>query len=199
MAGAGVTAETVPARTQAASPNGWWGMAAFVATEATLFGALFGTYAYLRFQTVRWPPDGIAAPKAALPLVLALVLASTSAPMAFASAAARRGSARRTWSFVLAAFIVQGVYFGLQVHQMSSDLARFTPQRDAYASIYYTLLGADHAHVAAGLLLNAWLLLRLATGLTRYRSVAVRAIAFYWHAVNVLTLLVTACLLSAAL
>jgi cytochrome c oxidase subunit 3 len=199
MAGAGVTAEAVPVRTRAASPNGWWGMAAFVATEATLFGALFGTYAYLRFQTVRWPPDGIAAPKVALPVILALVLAATSVPMAFASAAARRGSTRRAWNLILGAVIVQGVYFGLQVHQMSTDLERFAPQRDAYASIYYTLLGADHAHVAAGLLLNAWLLLRLATGLTSYRLVAVRAIAFYWHAVNVLTLLVTACLLSAAL
>jgi heme/copper-type cytochrome/quinol oxidase subunit 3 len=194
-----VTAAVVPARARVASPSGWWGMAAFVATEATLFGTLFGTYAYLRFQTVRWPPDGIAAPKVTLLLVLALVLAATSVPMALAYAAARRGSARRCWTFILAALVVQSVYFGVQIHQMSADLDRLTPQRNAYASIYYTLLGADHAHVAVGLLLNAWLLLRLATGLTRYRLVAVRAIAFYWHAVNVLTLLVTACLLSAAL
>ena len=189
----------VPARPRSASPSGWWGMAAFVATEATLFGVLFGTYAYLRFQTVQWPPDGIAAPKITLPIVLALVLAATSVPMALASAAARRGLARRASALVFAALGVQCVYFGVAIHQFSTDLDRFTPQQDAYASIYYTLLGADHAHVTVGLLLNAWLLLRLATGLTRYRVVAVRAIAFYWHAVNVLTLLVTACVLSAAL
>jgi cytochrome c oxidase subunit 3 len=189
----------VPARPRTASPNGWWGMAAFIATESTLFGVLFGSYAYLRFKTVQWPPDGIAEPKVVLPLVLAALLAATSAPMALAYGAAKRGLARRAWGLVLAALVVQSVYFGIQAHQMSSDLDRFVPQRDAYASIYYTLLGADHAHVAVGLLLNLWLLVRLAAGLTRYRLVAVRTIAFYWHAVNVLTLLVTACVLSAAL
>ena len=29
-------------------PAGWWGMAVFVATEATLFGTIFGTYFYRR-------------------------------------------------------------------------------------------------------------------------------------------------------
>jgi cytochrome c oxidase subunit 3 len=186
-------------RARASSPNGWWGMVAFVATESTLFGVLFGTYAYLRFKAVHWPPDGIAAPKVVLPLVLAGVLAATSAPMAIASAAARRGLARRAQAWIFVALAVQSAYLGVQVHEFANDLDRFTPQRDAYASIYYTLLGADHAHVAVGLLLNVWLLARLASGLTRYRIVAVRAIALYWQAVNVLTLLVTACVLSAAL
>jgi heme/copper-type cytochrome/quinol oxidase subunit 3 len=194
-----VTEAIVPARPRSASPNGWWGMVAFVATESTLFGVLFGTYAYLRFQTAQWPPDGIPEPRLALPIVLALGLAATSVPMALAYAAARRGLARRASGLILFSLAVQSAYFGVQVHEFASDMERFTPQQHAYASIYYTLLGAGHAHVAVGLLLNVWLLLRLSTGLTRYRLVAVRTIAFYWHAVNVLTLLVTACLLSAAL
>jgi heme/copper-type cytochrome/quinol oxidase subunit 3 len=182
-----------------AKPNGWWGVAVFVATEATLFGVLLGTYVYLRFKTVHWPPDGIAEPKVVLPLALAGLLAATSVPVGLAYAAASRGLARRASALVGLALVAQSAYFGFQIHEMSSDLGRFTPQRDAYASIYYTLLGADHAHVAVGLLLSLWILLRLATGLTHYRVVALRAIAFYWHAVNVITLLVTACLVSAAL
>jgi heme/copper-type cytochrome/quinol oxidase subunit 3 len=189
----------VPARPRSAAPGGWWGMAAFIATEATLFGVLFGSYAYLRFKSVHWPPDGIDEPKVVLPLVLAVVLAATSFPMALAYRAASQGLARRASILIFAALVVQSVYFGIAVHQFAGDLDKFAPQKDAYASIYYTLLGADHTHVAVGLLLNVWLLLRLATGVTRYRVVAVRSIAFYWHAVNVLTLLVTACVLSAAL
>jgi heme/copper-type cytochrome/quinol oxidase subunit 3 len=42
-----------------ARPNGWWGMAIFVASEATLFGTLVGTYLYLDGQTRRWPPAGV--------------------------------------------------------------------------------------------------------------------------------------------
>ena len=43
-------ARAEPARL--ARPNGWWGMAIFVATEATLFGTLIGTYFYLRFNNL---------------------------------------------------------------------------------------------------------------------------------------------------
>jgi heme/copper-type cytochrome/quinol oxidase subunit 3 len=181
---------------RAAKPNGWWGMAVFVATESTLFGVLVGTYVYLRFNTVSWPPLDTPEPKVVVPVVLALVLATTSVPMALAARAARRGLVGQAWSLLAVALVVQSAYFGVALHQFTSDLDAFTPQRNAYGSIYYTLLGADHAHVAAGLLLNAWLLLRLVSGLTRYRTVGVRAVAFYWHAVNVLTLVVTLCLLS---
>jgi heme/copper-type cytochrome/quinol oxidase subunit 3 len=64
------------------------------------------------------------------------------------------------------------------------------PQASAYASVYFTLLGADHLHVLVGLLLNAWLLTRFATGLSRYRLVALQSIAFYWYAVNTITAVV---------
>src|SRR5207302_1658063 len=74
-----------------AHPNGWWGMAIFVAAEATLFGALLGTYFYLRFKVVHWPPGGAPAPKVALPLILAAVLVATSLPMQAALRAARSG------------------------------------------------------------------------------------------------------------
>jgi cytochrome c oxidase subunit 3/cytochrome c oxidase subunit I+III len=195
-----VTDLVVPARwPRAASPNGWWGMVVFVTSEATLFGVLVGSYIYLRFHAAAWPPHGIPEPKVVLPLVLALVLAATTVPMALASSAARRGLARRTALLVLVALVVQSVYFAVAIHEFAHDLDRFTPQRDAYASIYYTLLGADHTHVALGLLLSAWLLLRLSTGLTRYRVVAVRAIAFYWYAVAALTLVVTVCVISPSL
>jgi cytochrome c oxidase subunit III len=182
-----------------ARPNGWWGVAAFVATEAMLFGLLIASYFYLRVQNEAWPPRGIPEPKVALPLVLAAALLATTAPMAFAYAVARRGRSGLAWLSILAAFAVQCAYFGIQVHELVSDLSTFEPDTHAYASIYYTLLGADQAHVLVGLLLNLWLLVRLSTGLTRYRLVGLRAIAFYWYAVSVLTVLVTVCVISPAL
>ena len=86
-----------------------------------------------------------------------------------------------------------------QVHEYVGDLARFTPHDHAYGSIYFTLLGADHAHVALGLLFDLWLLAKLARGLTTYRLNALQAIALYWHAVNVITIVVTLTVLSPAL
>jgi heme/copper-type cytochrome/quinol oxidase subunit 3 len=85
------------------------------------------------------------------------------------------------------------------VHEYAADLRHFGPGTHAYGSIYYTLLGADHVHVGIGLLFNAWLLAKLARGLTLYRLNALQAIAFYWHAVNVLTTVVTLVVISPAL
>ena len=68
---------------------------------------------------------------------------------------------------------------------------------NAYSSIYYTLLGADHAHVLLGAIFSVWLLAKLARGFTAYRLNAVQAITFYVHAVNVITIVVIGTLLSA--
>jgi heme/copper-type cytochrome/quinol oxidase subunit 3 len=177
----------------------WWGMAMFIAAEATLFGVLVATYFYLRFKNLQWPPHGIPEPKVAVPLVLLGVLLVTSVPMQLALVAARARRLVAVRLFLLVALIIQAGYFAMQVHEDAGDLHHFTPAEHAYGSIYYTLLGAGHAHVALGLLLNLWLLGKLARGLTRYRLNALSAITFYWHAVNVITIVVTLTTLSPAL
>ena len=181
-----------------AHPNGWWGMLMLIATEASLFGTLFATYFYLRFQTKPWPPGGIAAPSTVVPLILTGVLVATSAPMQVAASAARRGRLGLLRLALLAALVVQCGYFAMQMHLFMSDLDKFSPQLSAYGSIYFTLLGADHAHVFVGILLNLWLLARLAGGITNYRATGVVAVSFYWHFVNLLTLFVVGTILSPA-
>jgi heme/copper-type cytochrome/quinol oxidase subunit 3 len=160
-------------------PVAWWGVMMLVAAEATLFGCLIGTYFYLRFSTPHWPPDGIAKPSVTVPLVLSLVLVASVLPLRLGN---RLG--------IALALVLQAGYFAYAVHDFADHLRSFAPQTDAYGSIYYVLLGADHAHVAVGLLFDLWLL-------ARYRVVALRVVTIYWIAVAVLTLAVTGTLLSA--
>jgi len=186
-----------PVERGVARPNGWWGVVVFVATEATLFGTMIGSYFYLRFRAVEWPPAGVPAPHVTVPLVLTGVLVATSLPVAMSVSSARRGLAARAWIALLVALVVQSGYLAMQIHLFLDDLDKFSPQGSAYGSIYFTLLGAHHAHVAVALLLEAWLLVRLASGLTRYRLVGLKAVAFYVHFVNVLAVAVVAVQLSA--
>jgi heme/copper-type cytochrome/quinol oxidase subunit 3 len=176
----------------------FWGMLMFIASETALFAMMIGSYFFIRFKNVDWPPNGIPEPKAVVPLILLGVLLTTSVPLqlaVFAGLAGRVVAARR---LIFLALVVQSGYFAMEVHNYFDDLARFTPQQHAYGSIYYLLLGADHAHVALGLLLSAWLLAKLVRGLTTYRLNALKAVAFYWHAVNVITIAVTLTILSPA-
>jgi heme/copper-type cytochrome/quinol oxidase subunit 3 len=184
---------------RAARPNGWWGMLLLVAAEATLFGTLLASYAYLRFRTEPWPPHGIDPPSVLLPSLMTALLVATSVPMWLAARSVTRGRVPPALAALAVAFVTQVAYLAVQMHLFTDDLSRFTPQRDAYASIYFTLLGAHHAHVAVGLLLDVWLLWKLARGLTGYRLIATQGIALYWHFVNALGVVVTLVVLSPAL
>jgi len=176
-----------------------WGMAMLIATEGTLFGCFIGSYFYLRFKSENWPPLGTPEPKVVVPLILVGVLAATSLPMQLAAHAANRGRLWSTRLLIALALLVQSGYFAFEMHDLMRQLEISQPTDNAYASVYYVLLGSDHAHVFVGLLLDVWLLGKLLTGLTMYRLNAVQAIAFYWHAVNLLTLLVIGTLLSPAI
>jgi cytochrome c oxidase subunit III len=186
-------------RSRAARPNGWWGMAIFVATEATLFGTLIGTYFYLRFTNPSWPPAGVPEPKVLAPLLLTAALVATSIPVQVAYNAARRDRVRLAQLALILALVVQAAYLVLQLRLFVDDLDAFSPNASSYASIYFTLLGAHHFHVVVGMLLEAWLVLRLVSGLTRYRLVGLQATAFYWHFVNVLAVVVVLTQVSPAL
>lgn len=87
-------AEALSTELPVGRPTSWWGMVMFVATEATLFACLLGSYFYLRFQYgPQWPPPGIELPKLFKPLVMTAILLPSSLPVMWAERGIRRGSA----------------------------------------------------------------------------------------------------------
>src|SRR6185295_11966459 len=57
----------------------WWGMGLLCATEAALFAYLLASYFYLAVQNPAWPPQGVDLPKLAKPIVMTVLLLSSSA------------------------------------------------------------------------------------------------------------------------
>ena len=187
----------VPAPRRMSFPAAWWGIAMVIASETMLIGSFVATYFYLRFNATAWPPHGDHAPPYATTLVLTACLLATSAPMAIVSRAAAAGELAKARLALIAALVVQCGYVAYEFHDFSAQLHRVDITHDQYTSIFYTLYGADHAHVFFGVLLNLWLLGKLATGLTRYRVHAAQAVAWYCHFVNAMTVVVIGTLLSA--
>jgi heme/copper-type cytochrome/quinol oxidase subunit 3 len=161
--------------------SGAWGALLVIATELTLFSSLIATYFYLRFKDPTWPPPGVPKPEITLPLVLTGMLLVSVVPMAGAVRAARHARRNPTWILLAVATAIQATYLGLQIHLFVDDFNKFTPSETAYGSIYFVLLGLHHAHVALGLAADAWLLSRLASGLTNYRLLALRVVSYYWY------------------
>jgi cytochrome c oxidase subunit I+III len=161
-------------------PRGWWGAALFVATEATLFGTIFGTWFYLRYKAPHWPPPGEPRPELWLPLILAGALATTSVLMA-----------RRSRAALALAVLIQGGYLGVSLYLYVRDLHDDSPQTSAYASIRHVMVGAGHFHVLVGIVLNLFLLAKLADGrMTPYRAAGLRGAALYWYFVGALALVI---------
>lgn len=178
-------------RMRRSMPSGWVGAILLIASETCLFGSLIATYFYLRFDAESWPPPGIEAPSVVLPLVFTAMLVATTVPVYLGVRAARRGAVRVAWWLILLAFVVQASYLGLQIWLFVDELHKFGPQANGYGSIYYALLGVHHAHVAVGLAISAWVLVKLAGGrLTNYRLLAVRVLGLYWYFVCAMAIFV---------
>ena len=163
--------------------NGWWGMVLFVATEATLFGTLVGSYVFLRFRNAAWPPEGIAKPEVLVPVLLTVVLVISAVLVQLAW--------RRTaWRLLAIAFALQLGYLVWQVHDWVDAIHDAPPSHSTYSSIVTTMLGFGHAHVVLGLLIDAWLIMQLSRRITAYRLVGLRSAAFYWWAVSAISVAV---------
>jgi cytochrome c oxidase subunit I+III len=157
--------------------NGWWGMVLFGATEATLFGTLIGSYVYLRFRSLSWPPAGIAKPDVLVPALLTAVLIVSTVLVQLAWR-------RKALRLLAIAFVLQLGYLVWQVHDWVTAINDAPPSHSTYASIVTTMNGFGHAHVLLGLLIDAWLLVQLARRVTPYRLVGLHSAAFYWWVVS---------------
>jgi len=180
-------------------PNGVWAILLVIATEGAFLGCLIASYLYLATRVPEWPPAGVPEPRVLAPVLLTALLVATTLPLLAASLLARRGAVRGAWVLVFSALVLQAGYLAAQIWLFQDDLSMFSPSGSAYGSAYFTLLGAHHAHVLVGLLLDLWLLIRLLGGLTAYRANALRVITWYWVFVAGIGVFVTLTVISPAL
>ncbi|WP_089007159.1 cytochrome c oxidase subunit 3 [Micromonospora viridifaciens] len=187
MVAAATGAEALSTELPAGRPTGWWGMVMFVATEATLFACLLGSYFYLRFQFgPEWPPDGLEKPKLLIPLLMTLVLVPSSLPVVWAERGIRQGRRGRL-RVGLATTMVLGLSFmGLLVKEYSDDFKLHTLTTNVYGSLFYVITGFHGLHVLVGLTMIGWLLAASLRGgsFGSHRHERVRNAAIYWHFVD---------------
>jgi heme/copper-type cytochrome/quinol oxidase subunit 3 len=181
------TAEALATEMPVGRTTGWWGMVLFVATEATLFAALLGSYFYVRFQSgTQWPPPGIAPPELTTAVLLTIVLLPSSLPLMWAERGIRKGKRWRLYTGLAITITLGLLFLGLQATEYASSLKMFTFTTNAYGSLFYTTTGFHGFHVTVGLLMLGWLLAASLRGSFGYRRHGqVRIAAIYWHFVDV--------------
>ena len=172
---------------------GWWGMVGLIATEAMLFGSLIASYFYLRFTSGPvWPPGGIPRPSLELPLIMTVILWSSSIPVHLAEHAVKKGRQTRFKICLALGFLLGAVFLAIQlVVEYPEQLHEFTPQTNAYGSLFYALTGLHGSHVAVGLGFSLWVQVRAWLGhFNEERHVTVQNFTMYWHFVDAVWALV---------
>lgn len=168
-----------------------------IASEALLFAGLFALYASYRSEHAAAFEAGVRADIQWIGGVNTLLLLASSFAIAWAIHQVRGGRPRAaTWS--LAAVIALGLGFlGLKLFEWSEHIADGIVPGIAYAgpdrgpgtslffTLYYGMTGLHAVHVVAGLLLVAWVLVRVRRGrIDRERHLALELVALYWHFVD---------------
>lgn len=181
--------DALPVEISGHKAPGWWGMILLIVTEATLFACLLAAYFYLRAGAHTWPLDGLEKPKLARPIIMTLVLLTSSGPMWWADHSIRRGDQLNLRIGLALSFILGALFLGLQVAEYRDLTFRVTV--NAYSSVFLTVTSLHGMHVIAGLLTTAYTLVRACLGHFRPgRDLAVQNTALYWHFVDIVWLFI---------
>ena len=172
---------------EAGMPTPLVGMLLFISSEVMFFGGLFASYFNARaIHAGPWAPPAPAEPLEILPIALpiTIVLLASSFTMQFGVWAIRRGDQRamRNWTLLTLAL---GVTFLIgQIYDYTT--LGFGISDGAFGTVFYTLTGFHGAHVFGGAVGLTILSARASQGqFSRQNHVAVEAISFYWHFVDV--------------
>lgn len=169
-----------------------WGMASFLLSEVAFFGTLIAVYVAFMGQDVVGPTPAEAL---TLPIVLisTLCLISSSVVIHAAERALEREEPRM-FALFLGGTIALGIAFlvltGLEWRDLIYD-KQLTIGRNLFGTTYYTLVGFHAFHVTAGVIVMLIVLaLALAREITIKQRTGVRLVAWYWHFVDAVWIVV---------
>ena len=176
--------EAGPAPKRIVVAYGFW---IFLLSDIVMFAALFAAYAVLVRATAGGPTGVQLFSQASVAIETACLLASsfTCGLMSLALNARRRGT---TYFFALVTFVLGATFLALEIREFADMIARgAAPQRSAFLSAFFTLVGCHGLHVAAGLVWLAVMMAQLAIkGIRATVERRLLCFALFWHALDII-------------
>ena len=177
---------TIEPRPDTGVTNVTLGIWLFLASEVMLFGAMFSSYALLRYSAVEWPVG-----PTLLDLNLGLTNTLVLVVLTITAWQARRAPVAKARNLLLTDAALALAFLGVKGIEYSHEIGRgMVPSVNTFLGMYFTLTGLHALHVAAGLaaILWAWSgAARVSAAMTRGR---IQALALYWAFVDVVWLLI---------
>jgi cytochrome o ubiquinol oxidase subunit 3 len=176
--------EAGPAPKRIVVAFGFW---IFLLSDIVMFSALFAAYAVLMRATAGGPSGAELSNQGSAAIETACLLVSSYAcGLMSLAVGARRRAGVYLWAAVT--FVLGACFLGLELHEFAGMIARgATPQRSAFLSAFFTLVGCHGLHVTAGLVWLAVMMVQVAARDFR-ASVQRRLLCFalFWHALDII-------------
>ncbi|MRG54603.1 cytochrome o ubiquinol oxidase subunit III [Phyllobacterium sp. SYP-B3895] len=189
---AAIDAEETPLRVSEAGPAskrivvayGFW---IFLLSDIVMFSALFAAFVVLRNATAGGPTGSELFSQGRVAIETACLLASsyTCGLMTLSVNSRRRFG---TYIGALLTFVLGAAFLALELHEFTDMIGQgATPQRSAFLSALFTLVGCHGLHVAAGLI---WLVVMMGQVARKgFRDPVLRRLqcfSLFWHALDII-------------
>ena len=179
-----IESEAGPAPKRIVVTYGFW---IFLLSDIVMFSALFASYAVLVHATAGGPGGAQLFNQVSVAIETGCLLASsyTCGMMSLAI-----GSRRRFVTYLCAAitFALGAAFLALEINEFAGMVARgATPQRSAFLSAFFALVGCHGLHVTAGLI---WLTVMMAlVAIKGFRPTVERRLlcfSLFWHTLDII-------------
>ena len=163
---------------------GFW---IFLLSDFIMFSAFFATYAVLAGETAGGPSGKQLFDLTTVAAETAALLASSFA-CGMAALAVMTAQAWKTYAASATTFLFGVVFLGLEIGEFARMVGEGAgPDRSAFLSAFFSLVGLHGLHVTAGLL---WLIVMVGQIATRgYIPTTIRrflCFALFWHALDII-------------
>jgi cytochrome o ubiquinol oxidase subunit 3 len=165
-------------------PYGFW---LFVLSDMVLFSALFATYASLVHATDGGPVTNQLFDRR-LVAIETIALLVSSFVCGLAMIAAKRRNMPWTLAWLLVTGLLGLVFLSIEIYEFASMIGEGAgPQRSAFLSSFFTLVGCHGAHVTAGLMWIGTMMAQVwAKGFQPHIMRRLLCLSVFWHALDII-------------
>ena len=162
---------------------GFW---VYLMTDCVLFATLFATYAVLQ-GNVYGGPDIKEIFDAPFVLTETLILLTSSFTCGLALLAMRQNNKRRVLRWLAVTFLLGLTFLGMEIYEFNHLVSEgYGPDRSAFLSAFFTLLGTHGLHILVGLLWSVVIFIQVwQTGLRTAVRRRMALWALFWHFLDI--------------
>ncbi len=162
---------------------GFW---IYLMTDCLLFASVFATYAVL-FMNTAGGPSGADIFELELVAWETAALLVSSITYGFAMLAAYKGNKGSTLKWLGVTFLMGVAFISMEIYEFNHLLAHdMGPDRSAFLSAFFALVGMHGLHVTAGLIWMIILMLEVKNrGLEKRTQTRLACLSMFWHFLDV--------------